>query len=61
MGDPRTKAPAPTDVANLGRIDRAIRAAGVIDRNRFARLDRRMMPDRLALPAPIALLLGVGR
>jgi hypothetical protein len=38
-------------------LDRAIRRFGVADRNRFGRLDVRMSPDRLALPAPLALLL----
>lgn len=37
-------------------IDRLIRRAGIIDRNRFGRADARMSPDRLALPAPLALL-----
>lgn len=50
--DPSAPRPVPLVV-----IDRAIRQLGVTDRNRFGRVDARMSPDRLALPAPIALLL----
>lgn len=45
--------------ARRGTIDRAIAHVRLADRDRFGRIDRRLMPDRLRLPPEIVALLSL--